>query len=186
MLILTVTIRRLGNILYLVSIAIFSLRVYALYGQRKSVLVIFTGIAFLGTAISVAFILEPGSLRTIGTRLFCYTKLGKVIFAFDSFVPPCSHAVPQQQEDIKCISQWVWAQGRSGLELHSLVLFSGTIMQRHLTAPVGCLSVTLMSRMFLNMHKASETGIYTISTDSTPEDAHQSALRIRSPPQAQF
>lgn len=46
-------------------VALFALRVYALYGCRRAVLVIFMGIAILGTAISIWVSRIPDHVKTV-------------------------------------------------------------------------------------------------------------------------
>ncbi|KAF9061739.1 hypothetical protein BDP27DRAFT_1369425 [Rhodocollybia butyracea] len=110
------------------AVALFALRVYALYGCRRIVLVIFMGVTIIGTAI----VIWGNSIKEF--TIFCSRMQW--------------HNDNQDHDVVK-------------RDKHYLPSTDSQYFSRKFSPLVGCLSVTLTSRMILNLHEAAETGIYT-------------------------
>ncbi|KAF9070479.1 hypothetical protein BDP27DRAFT_1446969 [Rhodocollybia butyracea] len=165
--------------------ALFALRVYALYGLKKTVLIIFMGIAILGavTSISLSFV---GRDESTPSDLGCHILLNSsnaasIAIGWEGLliVDSILFAMTMRKAYQTHFSLSGIKVGRS---LLSVIIRDGSIyflimallnvvniitlhisgpLQGNLSAFVGCLSVTLMSRMILNLHQVADTGIYT-------------------------
>ncbi|KAE9390442.1 hypothetical protein BT96DRAFT_343766 [Gymnopus androsaceus JB14] len=178
--------------------ALLTLRVYALYGCRRIILVVFLGIILLGTAMSII-------LTIIGIKSSTSTSSTEGCHVLSSSQSPAHTAIAWEGIlvlDTALFGMTLWKGFRArlhsdatrlGVSLLSVVVRDGTIyflitttlnvaniisfnvpgrFQGNLSTFVGCLSVVLMSRMMLDLHEATDTGIYDHPDEVTPGRAY--------------
>ncbi|KIK52286.1 hypothetical protein GYMLUDRAFT_969671 [Collybiopsis luxurians FD-317 M1] len=170
--------------------AIFALRVYALYGQRKIILVIFMTVAILGTATSIIltfFSQDPSTPPDQGCHLFLSSAdASKVAIGWEGLLIVDSllfsltlrkaYQICRENGTVWIGKSLLFVFFRDG-SIYFLIMTLCNVaniislhipgpLQGNLSAFVGCLSVILMSRMILNLHEAAETGIYTSYRDT--------------------
>ncbi|KAF9061371.1 hypothetical protein BDP27DRAFT_1406711, partial [Rhodocollybia butyracea] len=162
--------------------ALLSLRVYALYECRRSLLIIFMSIAVLGTGASIIVAvlnpeastqLDQGCHTLPGSQNATKTAIGwEGLFVFDLFIFGMIMRKAYQmrgfEEDVQTIRRKslrsvivrdgsVYFIMMALANLGNIVTFyaSGSFQKGSLTTFAGCLSVTLMSRLMLNLHEAA-------------------------------
>ncbi|KAF9062924.1 hypothetical protein BDP27DRAFT_1368426 [Rhodocollybia butyracea] len=152
--------------------ALFSLRVYALYGCRRAVLVIFMGIAIFGGGTSIASkpFNTPKSglphslkLKQHGRHNFCSAE--------STYGDPFSPLLYEMVPLISCKIYGFQLSGAGNVMVNRIMallnlanIISLHPLQGNFSAFVGCLSVTLMSRIVLNLHEAADTGGMPVPT----------------------
>ncbi|KAF9066680.1 hypothetical protein BDP27DRAFT_1365449 [Rhodocollybia butyracea] len=175
--------------------AIFALRIYALYGCKRVVLIAFTIITILGTVISswlslpkdpstpsnlgCQIILSPSDASTtaigweglmvVDAILFLLTM--RKAYQWGDHFSLSSYGMTYMVLDSTGLAQVMMTRIMTLLNLSNIIslhVFSVRLLsqplQGNLSAFVGCLSVTLTSRMILNLHEAADTGLYTDHT----------------------
>ncbi|KAF9066683.1 hypothetical protein BDP27DRAFT_1404260 [Rhodocollybia butyracea] len=170
-----------------VVFAIFSLRIYALYGCRRVVLLAFTIITISGTVISIWFSLpkDPSTPSNLGCQIILSPNDGSTtavgwegLMVADAILFSLTirkaYQVHFSLSGIKVGRSLLSVVVRDGslyflvmtlLNLANIIsLHVASPLQGNLSAFVGCLSVTLTSRMILNLHEAADTGLYTDHT----------------------
>ncbi|KAJ4479726.1 hypothetical protein C8J55DRAFT_489364 [Lentinula edodes] len=173
---------------------ILILRVYALYGCRRWFLVCFLGVLALGTATSIILVtvngLNTSNLTSLsqgcrnvseGAKMAIGWEgillLDTILFAL-TLLKGYHHRLPI-------------GTSRLGVSLFAVVVRDGSIyffimaslnlvniisfytpgrLQGNISNFVGCTSVTLMSRMMLDLHEAAELGIYTTNAHALTQD----------------
>jgi len=170
--------------------AIFALRVYALYDRRRTIIAIFMSIAILGTATSIGLSIFNRNLSTPPDQgchiLFSSQNTAQMAIGWEGLlvVDTIMFALTVYKA---CRVHLQIGTIRIGRSLFSVVVRDGSIyflaialfnlaniislyipgpLQGNLSAFVGCLSVALLSRMMINLHEATDTGIYTDHTQT--------------------
>ncbi|KAJ3931243.1 MAG: hypothetical protein NXY57DRAFT_1008362 [Lentinula lateritia] len=175
---------------------ILILRVYALYGCRRWFLVCFLGVLALGTATSIILVtvngLSTSNLTSLsqGCRNVSSNAGAKMAIGWEGIL----------LLDTILFALTLWkgyhhrlpiGTNRLGVSLFAVVVRDGSIyffimaslnlvniisfytpgrLQGNFSNFVGCISVTLMSRMMLDLHEAAEMGIYTTNAHALTQD----------------
>ncbi|KAJ3786456.1 hypothetical protein GGU10DRAFT_386612 [Lentinula aff. detonsa] len=168
---------------------ILTLRVYALYGCRKLFLACFLGVLALGTLISIilTIIIHSSASQITITSEGCRNVTQNLHSGATMAIG--WEGILLLDTILFALTLWkayhnrlAMGTSRVGVSLFSVVVRDGTIyffiiaslnlanivsfyvpgnLPGNFSALVGCLSVTLMSRMMLDLHEAADTGIYT-------------------------